>query len=261
MDFKKFYEEQIQYIGFRNDPEKHNEYQIAIAWKSSNLLNCIKKGQKFDNILEVGCAFGELLDIMAKELKVSKVFGIDIASSNIKMAQENYPSYIFFEGTLESLNIQKQFNIDKIDIVMLSDIVEHIPNDIEFLKRISSIAKNVVFNLPLEKSFVTRNRKYGEEDTSGHLRCYDLTKALELINLSGFEIINKKVETFYSFPPHRKLFLKNERIRLKNKPLFKWFILRTLLETVFIFGYCFPIIFKKYYGSNLFCLLKPKDGE
>ena len=261
MDFKKFYEEQPEYFNFRNNPEEHYEYQVAIAWKSSNILQCIEDTPKVEKLLEIGCAFGELLDILGRALHASVVCGVDIASANITMAKNSFPAYHFFEGPLESLDLLKIVGIDKFDVVILSDIVEHIPDDVAFLKRIASITKNVIMNLPLEKSFVTRHRQYGESDSSGHLRCYDLDKAIELINVSGYEIVFSKVETFYAHPPHRKLFLEKERVRLRSKPFVKMVILRALLESIFFFGYFFPIVFKKYYGSNLFCLLKPQDGE
>jgi SAM-dependent methyltransferase len=259
MDFKKFYEEQSDYFEFRNNEDKNREYQMIIDWKKQHLCNCVPDNLKFSNILEVGCAFGALLNIVSKKLNITNSFGIDIASSNIEMAKKNFPDYKFYEGTLESLNIISILDAGRFDLVLLSDIVEHIPDDRTFLKTISRYADYVLLNLPLEKSFVTRNRNYGEDDPSGHLHCYGLNDALLLIEKSGFEVIEYSVQTAYSHPSYRRQFLRNEKNRLQGKPFFKRIILKSILKVLFSIGYFFPVIFKKYYGSNLFCLLKAKN--
>lgn len=261
MDFAKFYDEQHDYAAFRTDPKKLDEYKIAIQWKVKNLAKLVPDSLKFENILEVGCALGILLNNLADKLLIQRRFGIDIAFENIQYASSLYPDCEFICGTVE--NIRRDwavhFPVQKLDLVLLSDIVEHIPDDEKFLKEISQITNYVLLNLPLEKCYNSRNRKYGETDPSGHLRSYNLADAKQLVENAGFDIVFDFSENVHSDEVFFRNYRDNRRKRVSAKVL--------PLKIFWSFYYSFeevvkklsPALYRKKYGSNFFALLRIKN--
>jgi len=182
---------------------------------------------------------------------------LDISSENIKVAKDLYPDTTFFQGTIEDLRtIFRNKALTKFDLVILSDIIEHVPDDLRFLRIVKEISSYVLINLPLEKCFKNRKRKYGEDDPSGHLRCYDRKEALSLISKTGFDVINSFTVNVLKDKDIYKIYLKDrtERLRFKSLP-------KRLFWKLFYFSEDRIIILnnhlnEKINGTNLFCLLK-----
>jgi hypothetical protein len=182
---------------------------------------------------------------------------LDISSENIKVARDLYPGGTFFQGTIDDFNtVFRNKAFTKFDLVILSDIIEHVPDDLRFLSAVKEISSYVLINLPLEKCYKNRNRKYGMEDPSGHLRCYDKKEALSLISKAGLNIINCFTENALKDKDIFKLYLKERAERLRNKSLPK-----RLFWTLFYYSEGRVIIMnnrlnEKINGTNLFCLVK-----
>ena len=258
MDYAEFYNEQPEYIAYRNNKIKQEEYKILVDWKARKLSQLIPDNFKVKNILEIGCAFGVLLNNLADRLNIPSRFGVDISSENIKLAKDLYPGCSFFQGTLEEFArvIPPEIQNHRFDLVVLSDIVEHIPDDLGFLKLVINMSSYVVLNLPLEKSFKTRNRQYGKQDPSGHLRSYDKELAIKLLGLSGFEIVTSFTSIAFHDKQFYNIYKKNRAIRVNSKPFF----LR-LFWSVFYFGedkirLVSEKLSEKISGTNYFALLK-----
>jgi len=258
MDFASFYDKQPDYVAFRNDPEKREDYSMIVDWKVRKLIQLIPDGFNVKNILEVGCAFGVLLNNFANRLHLSNRIGIDISQNNIEAAKNLYPECEFFQGTLEEFVkfIPDDIQNHRYDLVVLSDIVEHIPDDLGFMQLVNRTSEYVLINLPLEKSFKTRNRQYGEQDPSGHLRCYNEEDAQHLVSQAGFKIIRRFTSIAFFDKAYYKIYKKNRAERIRSKP-----IPHKLFWSVFYFvedrlKLVNERITGKYMGTNYFALLK-----
>ena len=256
--FAVFYDNQPDYVAFRNDKEKHNDYKTLVDWKVRKLTGIIPDNLKFSNILEVGCAFGVLLNSIADRLNVVSRTGIDISGENIKTAGDLYPGCGFFKGTLEDYVKEKSYILKnhRHDLIVLSDIIEHIPDDLEFLKLVRKVSEYVVVNLPLEKAFKNRNRNYGIKDPSGHLRCYNKKQAKKLFIDAGFLLIRDHTSIATSDPEFSKIYKKNRKIRVMSKPL----IFRIFWSCFYAIEDKFKLISKRIssgiYGTNYFTFLR-----
>lgn len=262
-EFAIFYDKQADYAGFRNDPEKLEDYRVTVDLKARNLVSLVPEGMEFKNILEGGCALGVVLNNLADRLKIADRTGIDISFENIKTAQQLFPGCKFFRGTIE--DFIKSANGGelgrKFDLVILSDIVEHIPDDLGFLKEVSKVADHVLFNLPLEKAFKNRNRVYGETDPSGHLRWYNRKDAEKLVEAAGFKVISAYTRVSTSDPVYFKVYSKNRAKRIAHKPL--------PLKIFWTLYYFLEDNFKKVsqgmtariYGTNYFALLEVRKNN
>ena len=112
-------------------------------------IDRIKNG---DNVLDVGCGNGSVAISIAKKIPDSEVIGIDIDGNNIEFAKEklkenNLKNLTFIHGDIKD---QKKI---KSEIVILSNILEHIENRPLFLKNIFFIssAKTFLIRVPYFK--------------------------------------------------------------------------------------------------------------
>ncbi len=101
----------------------------------------IKDGSK---ILDVGCGIGIVALNIANKLSNSSIIGIDINKKNINIANEllsqsNIKNVQFVHG---DINDKKNINVD---YVILSNVLEHIENRIQFLKDIQKATKSNKF--------------------------------------------------------------------------------------------------------------------
>ncbi len=258
VDFKSLYENIKEYDEYRNNPAKREEYNVWMRWKVDKMLSVLPDGMFFETIAEIGCAFGEVLSAMDERLKPNKSVGVDISENNIKLAKSLHPNIVFLTGTIEDINIVELAMIEghRFNLVVLCDIVEHIPNDLDFLRKIKEIAEYVVIDLPLEKSISTRNRNYGPNDISGHLRSYNLKDGINLLTQAGFQVLNFKTEIVYDENNCRKIWKDQTMKRLNLKSPLKKYFWKLFYILVDVVRKLFPSLYTKYYGCNLFAFIK-----
>jgi predicted TPR repeat methyltransferase len=257
-DFKEFYETQHDYEGFRNDPARREEYSVAVNWKVKSLCSLVPSSFTFKNVIEVGCAMGILLNKVADSLKIENRTGIDIASENIKLATGLFPDCSFYNGTLEDFITSRKIETGQkiADLVILSDIVEHIPDDKEFMRSVSAMTNYVLFNLPLEKCYRNRNRKYGTDDPSGHLRNYNKDDADYLAVSSGFDIVKSFTINAHTDSDQFRLFRAKRSERVRSKPLPKRLFWSAYYSVEDFLLKVSPAHYSSIYGSNYFALLR-----
>jgi len=93
----------------------------------------IKNTDPDTTVLDIGCGNGSLAYDVVSSVKDVKILGIDINETNIELAKKNYlhSNLTFVAG--DALNDLPDM---KFDTVFLSNVLEHLPNRIEFLKLI-----------------------------------------------------------------------------------------------------------------------------
>jgi SAM-dependent methyltransferase len=98
-------------------------------------------------VLEIGCATGELIAAMPVRPGGRRV-GIDISEANVRAAQARFPDVEFRCGDFRALTGSG------FDVVLLSDVLEHVPDDAAFLRDAAALADTVLLNLPLEDNWL-----------------------------------------------------------------------------------------------------------
>lgn len=194
-----FYDQHPSYIAKRDSasPEYARWREEMLQWKIPNLLGQIPERLHFDTICEVGCATGELLCLLPVDVPMARRTGFDISSQNIKVARQRFPEASFFAQDIFT------YSDSTFDLVILSDVLEHVPDDASFLRRTAELGRYVLLNLPLEKCFVYRNRRYGPQDYAGHLRAYSLQDGLRLIRRAELKCRSAMVRWFVDLPLYR----------------------------------------------------------
>ena len=184
--FDELYDTKEEYI-LRRDPQSYNAKRIALEvdrFKIPHLLEVMPENLPCHSIAEIGCATGEIIGTFPG-LQVQRRVGFDISPLNIRVAQDRFPSVEFRATDFRSTD-------EKFDLVILSDILEHVPDDLEFLKTAALMGTVVLINLPLEKNLLNIFRHYGPEDSSGHLRSYSFSQGMALIKDAGLTFLNHR---------------------------------------------------------------------
>jgi len=108
-----------------------------------------------ETVLDIGCGNGALSYDLSKKAK--KVVGIDLNKENIKAAKEKYSA-----SNIEYLVGDATENLpgERFDVIVLSNILEHIENRVEFLKKIKSLAPKILIRVPMiNRDWITLYKK------------------------------------------------------------------------------------------------------
>jgi SAM-dependent methyltransferase len=183
---RELYDDNPEYVA-RRDASSHSARQIDLEvrrFKVAGLLAVLPPDFGYRRVTEIGCATGELLAAFPGRDGTDTVKkGFDISPLNVAAARSRYPHIEFVAGDFRASE-------DRADIVILSDILEHVPDDVGFLRAAALRGAVVLINLPLEVNWLNARRKYGLQDPSGHLRTYSLQQGFDLLSAAGLEILH-----------------------------------------------------------------------
>jgi len=117
----------------------------------NNLLSELKSLNP-ETILDIGCGTGYITNIISKELD-SRVIGCDKDSNRISFARFNFGQEVILADVT-----QLPFKDNSFDVVVASEIIEHIHCTEAALEEIKRVArKNVVITVPNEPYFRIAN--------------------------------------------------------------------------------------------------------
>ena len=145
MKIKKFIEQKEDpYYTTEKDPEKfveiyNKKYQtLYYRKKAKEVLRLIKFNLENKRVLDIGCCAGFLSINLAK--KGAIVTGIDSSEYAIAAAKHNAKenqvenNCEFIKEDFNSIELDKKY-----DLIVAKDVIEHIQEDEEFLKKIESL--------------------------------------------------------------------------------------------------------------------------
>ena len=160
--------------------------------------------QKRVRILDAGCGDGVQLQVLS-ELSGKGVWGIDYNLLRIQRAQKNVPTANVICGDLLHLPFQPE----TFDVVVCSQVIEHIPEDTELLKSLASVLRSrglMVLGTPNEGCFMARMRNHLLEPTimkmTDHAHFYTEQAIRRKIEGAGF-LIQQVMRENWFFPLQR----------------------------------------------------------
>ncbi len=153
------------------------------------LINLLKNSQITLNkskIADIGCGDTFILNSLSKQFPNNQYYGVDNAFSPgmiNALKKENLNNNIHLYDDLSNLDVSKN-----IDLVLLMDVVEHIDDDLEFLKFIhdNPIVNNdtsFIITVPAYNSLFTSHDEYLK-----HYRRYSSSELRNLVNQAGFKV-------------------------------------------------------------------------
>lgn len=107
----------------------------------------IKNLKPEERVLDIGSGNGFLAYDVVSSVKNISVVGIELNESNVKYACERYqhPNLVFIYG-----DVLKDMPEEKFDVVILSNVLEHIECRVSFLKKLTKLthAKRLLIRIP-----------------------------------------------------------------------------------------------------------------
>lgn len=185
IDFSALYDEHPEYVARRNaDSMARAQVELEVQlFKLPGLMGVLPAGQCLRSVVEIGCATGELIAAFPLALGGRRV-GLDISPANIVTARARFPGVQFLAGHFLDAGLSG------FDAVIVSDVIEHVPDDVGFLRAAACLGKVVLVNLPLEDNWLNDRRSYGPDDVSGHLRRYSLAQGIQLFDRAGLDVLS-----------------------------------------------------------------------
>ena len=146
-----------------------------------------------DNVLDIGCGNGYNTYKIAE--KARSIVGIDINDNNIKLARSDFQrdniKYIIGDATRYSFD-------GKFDVVILSNVLEHIENRIQLLKEIKSLGGKILIRVPvLDRSWIVLYKKEFDVEyrlDSTHFIEYTLMNFLDELNRADLEAVKYSIK-------------------------------------------------------------------
>ncbi len=232
----------MDYLSHNSDYLKQNPtwHVEDSPWKATQVLKIIERNNlKPKTIAEVGCGAGEILNQLHQRLPDENVIftGYEISPTAIELAKTRVKprlSYIGKDIILE----QEHF-----DLLLVMDVIEHVPNYIEFSAALKEKATHKVFHIPLEMTALSILTGYPSVAFKevGHLHFFTKETALNTLKQADHEIVDH-FYTLSSFELNTtKRDFKNKCIHFLRKLVFK--INKDL--SVRLFGGCSLLVLTK----------------
>ena len=129
----------ISVLAIKSEGGLHPKHRL-IGYHNFFLENILAN----DSVLDIGCGNGALAYDLAGKAK--SVVGIDIVEKNILKAKAKYnkPNIKYLAG-----DATKDLNKEKFDVIVLSNVLEHIENRTSFLKGIKHLANKFLIRVPM----------------------------------------------------------------------------------------------------------------
>ncbi|HLD03037.1 MAG TPA: class I SAM-dependent methyltransferase [Candidatus Nanoarchaeia archaeon] len=176
--------------------EKYHQLEESYWWFKARrhfILDLLKGENKNSRILELGCSGGQLLTDL-ESLGFKNVHGLDISNSAIQLCRKR---------GLKSVQVcdaaKTKFRNSEFDIVIASDILEHIKDERKGLSEWSRILKKngkLIIFVPAFNSLWSRH-----DDLNQHYRRYSRKQLLSSLRNQAFLIEESSYWNFFMFIP------------------------------------------------------------
>ena len=242
-----------------NNPSLHLEDS---PWKIKKIIPLIDKlftekhlKKEEVNLLDIGGGAGVILNsigiyIEKFGLKVNKI-ALDLSPGMLEIQKENNPDLI----TALNEDIRRTSLSDKeIDLSLMIDVIEHIPNPMEAFEELNRISKFVILKVPLEDNFwfnainfIRSGRpRQNTIESIGHINIYNFNKLKNQVEKSGSQVLDHYYTNVADY------YLNSEHYNKKMKKIGK-FIFFIQSQIFRISPKIFSIIFNDYVMMLIKC--------
>lgn len=161
------------------------------------LIKDIIRPLEFDSVLDVGCGEGSFLAELQAEFPHINPRGIDVSTVAVELARQKV-----LGGQFSVLDITEERLGDKFDLVVCSEVLEHLPDDIAALHNLAPMTgRYLIISAPQG-----RMRRF-EATEVGHVRNYAPGELVQKIEQSGLRVITVIEWGFPFYSPLYRNFL------------------------------------------------------
>lgn len=172
-----------------SDPRRHAE---DAEFKSAGFLRIFPRfaarhGVRVNSYADVGCGSGDVVRLVADGLRrqgheLQRVQGYDVSPHVEGLCDEG----------IEYVRANFGDTRELVDLVTLFDVIEHVPDPVEFIRAAARLSKIMVFHVPLDNSLnnAVRNKFRRKLLDPGHLIFLDAASALNLLARAGLRVMD-----------------------------------------------------------------------
>ena len=169
--------------GINNNTESLSKMKKTTA---RNWLDKVCKYKKSGKLLDVGCAMGYFME--TADERGLEPYGVELSEFSYKIAKEKFPGKVF-NGILEKAPFENNY----FDIIVMSDLIEHIRDPLRILKKANQLLKDdgiLMISTPNNRDFsrmILQNKwmHYKIE----HLFYYSVRSIGILLEKQGFDAL------------------------------------------------------------------------
>jgi len=235
-----------------------DEYREDAKWKADTLLSIMPDGIRVNSILEIGCAAGLVMKQIGDKFGATRRVGIDISENMLKLARQEQPDATFIQ---RDINFRRfpEFDNNSFDVVILSDVLEHIYFHNDLLAEAFRIGKHVLMKIPAERTLLTRldrrlrelmildpHKLHNQEHAGGHVHFWTSDEIQEYIQRGNNNILGYKLAE-----PPTGIQFRGLRFRLRANPMYyalvvtrlvSWYLCRPFYRKLWattVFAHCY----------------------
>ncbi|MEZ0231140.1 MAG: class I SAM-dependent methyltransferase [Planctomycetota bacterium] len=171
--------------------ETHPDWHAEDSpWKARQILKLFERnGLSPKTIVEVGCGAGEILSQLHAQLPGDCTLrGYEISPQAFALCSKRESERLRFE--------HKDFLAEEgepVDALLCIDVVEHVEDCFDFLRRLRTKARFKVFHVPLDLSLQSVLRGtplVAGRSAGGHIHYFTKDVALSLLAESGYRVVD-----------------------------------------------------------------------
>jgi trans-aconitate 2-methyltransferase len=213
--------------------EFYDNYQFEFRQniRHYSIINkLVDLGMKSDSrVLEIGCGNGALTKLIADKTKRGHIFALDISSESIAHAKRNLAGYQNITHLVTDVRVFE--SKDKFDVIVLSDVLEHIPLDIHDalfnnLNKLMDRNGFLFIHIPEPKylEWITENHPDRLQVIDQPLHSHDLLAALYKNGFYLKQLVSYSL--FHAQHDAQYLVLSKRELKENYEPTSKWSIIR-----------------------------------
>jgi ubiquinone/menaquinone biosynthesis C-methylase UbiE len=207
------------------------------------------------NLLDVGGGAGRILKEISSYIEVDcnvrvNKFALDLSPEMLEIQKQNNPDL------KKALNedIQKtSLNDKEVDVALMIDVLEHVPNPKKALEELKRISHFVIFKVPLDNNLFSwianlisrgKTRKFMIE-TIGHINAYNVKGLIRQIEKNTGQILNSYFTDSHSYIMNAAYYKSKSDPRSRLGNLFAPYVFRLSQElSSLLFGDFFMMLVK-----------------
>jgi len=180
---------------------KDEKRKTDLLFKAKKMAELIPEKLYFKNAVEIGCAEGTVINRLRDLLHIEKCYGIDVSDIFLSKGRTLYPEIEFIKAS----GLKIPFADKSVDLIILSDIIEHIEELKLFMKEIKRVGKVVLLKVPLDKYLwrklisepLGRSPSVSMEHPDGHLHEFSKNSCKKMLKNMGCRILASNI--YYNY--------------------------------------------------------------